>query len=62
MQTGFLQMEGQNTAMILLDFFGLLVYNAVMLDWEMCFFVGQSGISSLHLTPKVTPIYAYRNS
>lgn len=59
---GFSQVEGQNPIMISLDFLRVLVYNAAMLEWEMCFFVGQSGISSLHLTPKVTPIYAYRNS
>ena len=56
MQKGFSQVEGQNPTMILLDFLGVLVYNAAMLEWEMCFFVGQLGISSLHLTPKVTPI------
>ena len=61
-QKGFSQVEGQNPIMISLDFLGVLVYNAAMLEWEVCFFVGQLGISSLHLTPKVTPIYAYRNS
>ena len=55
-QKGFSQVEGQNPIMISLDFLGVLVYNAAMLEWKMCFFVGQSGISSLHLTPKVTPI------
>ena len=55
-------MERYNATEISLDFLGALVYNAAMLELKMCFFVGQLGISSLHLTPKVTPIYAYRNS
>ena len=41
---------------------GLLVYNAFIQIKETRFFGGQLGISSLHLTPKVTPIYAHRNS
>lgn len=62
MQKGFSQVEGENSAMISLDFLKVLVYNAAMLECERCFFVGQSDTSSLHLTPKVTPIYAHRNS
>ena len=41
---------------------GLLVYNAFIQIKETRLFGGQLGISSLHLTPKVTPIYAHRNS
>ena len=41
---------------------GLLVYNAFIQIKETRFFGGQLGISRLHVTPKVTPIYAYRNS
>lgn len=32
MQKGFSQAEGQNSTMILLDFLGVLVYNAAMLE------------------------------
>lgn len=32
MQKGFSQVEGQNSTMILLDFLGVLVYNATMLE------------------------------
>lgn len=32
MQKGFSYMERQNSAMILLDFLGVLVYNAAMLE------------------------------
>ena len=41
---------------------GLLVYNAFIQIKETRFFVGQFNVSRLHLTPKVTPIYAHRNS
>ena len=41
---------------------GLLVYNAFIQIKETRFFGGQSNVSRLHLTPKVTPTYAYRNS
>lgn len=32
MQKGFSQVEGQTSSMISLDFFGVLVYNAAMLE------------------------------
>lgn len=32
MQKGFSQVEGQTSAMISLDFLGVLVYNAAMLE------------------------------
>ena len=41
---------------------GLLVYNAFIQIKETRFFGGQLGISSLHLTPKVTPTYSFQNS
>ena len=41
---------------------GLLVYNAFIQIKETRFFDGQSNVSRLHLTPKVTPTYACRNS
>ena len=62
MQKGFFQMERYNATVIQLDFLGILVYNASMPNKEMRFFGGQFNVSRLHLTPKVTPTYAYRNS
>ena len=62
MQKGFFQMERYNATVIQLDFLGILVYNASMPNKEMRFFGGQFNVSRLHLTPKVTPIYAHRNS
>ena len=41
---------------------GLLVYNAFIQIKETRFFGGQLGISSLRLTPKVTPTYSFQNS
>ena len=41
---------------------GLLVYNAFIQIKEMRFFGGQSNVSRLHLTPKVTPTYSFQNS
>ena len=55
-------MERYNATVIQLDFLGILVYNASMPNKEMRFFGGQFNVSRLHLTPKVTPTYAYRNS
>ena len=62
MQKGFFQMERYNTTVISLDFLGLLVYNASIQIKETRFFGGQSIVSRLHLTPKVTPTYACQNS
>ena len=62
MQKGFFQMERYNATVIQLDFLGILVYNAPMPNKEMRFFGGQFNVSRLHLTPKVTPTYACRNS
>ena len=62
MQKGFFQMERYNATVIQLDFLGILVYNASMPNKEMRFFGGQFNVSRLHLTPKVTPTYACRNS
>ena len=62
MQKGFFQMERYNATVIQLDFLGILVYNASMPNKEMRFFGGQFNVSRLHLTPKVTPTYSFRNS
>ena len=62
MQKGFFQMERYYTTVTSLDFLGPLVYNASIQIKEMRFFGGKFNVSRLHLTPKVTPTYACRNS
>ena len=62
MQKGFFQMERYNTTVKSLDSLGLWVYNASIQKKEIRFLGGQFNVSRLHLTPKVTPTYACRNS